>query len=210
MHLEVLQKMLQHNVVLLQQNYKKRCKLKLNLNQLQISLLFLPENLRNELKIPLGQLIKNSNPDKEKQIRESFGEHLVITVGDATSQLLLNMGLIPFLHIIDGQEKRQKCSVPLPVEPKDIEICREIHTKNNAGEISDENFDLIKNIFDETPRTPVRLLVDGEEDLLVLPVCLFAPENSVVMYGQPNEGLVIAEITDEVREKVQKIVNQMK
>ena len=172
--------------------------------------MFLPENLRNELKIPLGQLIKNSNPDKEKQIRESFGEHLVITVGDATSQLLLNMGLIPFLHIIDGQEKRQKCSVPLPVEPKDIEICREIHTKNNAGEISDENFDLIKNIFDETPRTPVRLLVDGEEDLLVLPVCLFAPENSVVMYGQPNEGLVIAEITDEVREKVQKIVNQMK
>ena len=172
--------------------------------------MFLPENLRNELKIPLGQLIKNSNSDKEKQIRESFDEHLVITVGDATSQLLLNMGLIPFLHIIDGQEKRQKRSVPLPVEPKDIEICRVIHTKNNAGEISDENFDLIKNIFDETPRTPVRLLVDGEEDLLVLPVCLFAPENSVVMYGQPNEGLVIAEITDELRDKVQKIVNQMK
>ena len=87
---------------------------------------------------------------------------------------------------------------------------RAIHTKNNAGEISDESFDLIKNIFDETPKTPVRLLVDGEEDLLVLPVCLFAPENSVVMYGQPNVGLVIAEITDEVREKVQKIVNQMK
>ena len=172
--------------------------------------MFLPENLRNELKIPLGQLIENSNPDKEKQIRESFDEHLEITEGDATSQLLLNMGLIPFLHIIDGQEKRQKRSVPLPVEPKDIEICRAIHTKNNAGEISDENFDLIKNIFDETPRTPVRLLVDGEEDLLVLPVCLFAPENSVVMYGQPNEGLVIAEITDELRDKVQKIVNQMK
>ena len=54
------------------------------------------------------------------------------------------------------------------------------------------------------------MLVDGEEDLLVLPVCLFAPENSVVMYGQPNEGLVVAEITDEVRDKVQKIVNQMK
>ena len=186
--------------------------------------MFLPENLRNELKIPLGQLIKNSNPDKDKQIRESFSEHNVITVGDATSQLLLNMGLIPFLQIIDGQEKRQKRSVPTPdevkqmwldhgdpVEPRGNELFREIYTKNNAGEIADENFDLIKNIFDETPFwKPVRLLVDGEEDLLVLPVCLFAPENSVVMYGQPNEGLVIAEITDEVREKVQKIVNQMK
>ena len=70
------------------------------------------------------------------------------------------------------------------------------------------SFNLLKTIFDQKP--PIRLLVDGEEDLLVLPVCLFAPANSVVMYGQPNEGLVIAEITDEVRDKVQKIVNQMK
>ena len=80
--------------------------------------------------------------------------------------------------------------------------------KNNPGEISSESFNLVKNIFKEKP--PIRLVVDGEEDLLVLPVCLFAPENSVVMYGQPNEGLVIAEITNEVRDKVQKIVNQMK
>ena len=173
--------------------------------------MFLPANLRNELKIPLGELIKNSNPDKEKLVRKAFDEHLVITVGDATSQLLLNMGLIPFLHIIDHQEKRQKIAFQYQLSRKALNsTIRAIHTKNNAGEISDESFDLIKNIFDETPKTPVRLLVDGEEDLLVLPVCLFAPENSVVMYGQPNVGLVIAEITDEVREKVQKIVNQMK
>ena len=171
--------------------------------------MFLPESLRNELKIPLGELIKNSNPDKERLVRKAYDEKLVIAVGDATSQLLLDMGLIPFLHIIDGQEKRQKRSTPLPVEPEDIEICTEIPVKNNAGEISDESFNLIKYIFEDR-KTPIRLLVDGEEDLLVLPVCLFAPENSVVMYGQPNEGLVIAEITDEVREKVQKIVNQMK
>ena len=45
--------------------------------------------------------------------------------------------------------------------------------------------------------------MDGEEDLMVFPVCLFAPPNSVVMYGQPNEGLVIAEITNDLRNKVQ-------
>ena len=171
--------------------------------------MLLPESLRNELKTPLGKLIKNSNPDKERQVRKAYDEKLVIAVGDATSQLLLNMGLIPFLYIIDGQEKRQKRSTPLPVGQEEIEICTEIRVKNNAGEISDESFDLIKYIFDDL-KTPIRLVVEGEEDLLVLPVCLFAPQNSVVMYGQPNEGLVIAEITDEVREKVQKIVNQMK
>ena len=165
--------------------------------------MILPENLRDELKIPLGKLILDSSSEKESAIRKIYSEKVVITVGDATSQLLLDMGLIPLLHIIDGQEKRQKRNPPLTDS-----INTEISIKNNAGEISDASFNLIKNIFDEKP--PIRLVVDGEEDLLVLPVCLFAPQNSVVMYGQPNEGLVIAEITNEIREKVQKIVNQMK
>ena len=165
--------------------------------------MFLPENLRNELKIPLGKLIKNNSSEKEDYIKKIYSEKVVITVGDATSELLLQMGLIPLLHIIDGQEKREKRSLPLADA-----INTELSVKNNPGEISVESFNLVKNIFEEKP--PIRLVVDGEEDLLVLPVCLFAPKNSVVMYGQPNEGLVIAEITNEVRDKVQKIVNQMK
>ena len=165
--------------------------------------MILPENLRNELKIPLGELILNSSSEKENHIRSVCSEKVVITVGDATSELLLAMGLTPLLHIVDGQEKRERRSLPLA----DL-INTELTVKNNPGEISSDSFNLIKTIFEQKP--PIRLLVDGEEDLLVLPVCLFAPENSVVMYGQPNEGLVIAEITDEVREKVQKIVNQMK
>ena len=165
--------------------------------------MILPTNLRNELKIPLGKLIPDSSSDKESYIRKIYSEKVVITIGDATSQLLLDMGLVPLLHIVDGQEKRQKRSPPLADS-----INTEITVKNNAGEISDESFNLIKNIFEENP--PIRLMVDGEEDLLVLPVCLFAPKNSAIMYGQPNEGLVITEITNEIREKVQKIVNQMK
>ena len=165
--------------------------------------MLLPENLRNELKIPLGKLISDSSFEKEDYIRRVYSEKIVITVGDATSELLIGMGLIPLLHIVDGQEKREKRSPPL-ANLTNIELT----VKNNPGEISSESFDLIKNIFEQKP--PIRLLVDGEEDLLVLPVCLFAPENSVVMYGQPNEGLVIVDITDEVRAKVQKIVNQMK
>ena len=165
--------------------------------------MLLPENLRNELKIPLGKLFPNNSSEKEDYIRKIYSEKVVITVGDATSELLLQMGLVPSLHIVDGQEKREKRSLPLADA-----INTELTVQNNPGELSSESFNLIKNIFEKKP--PIRLVVDGEEDLLVLPVCLFAPENSVVMYGQPNEGLVIAEITNEIREKVQKIVNQMK
>tara|TARA_B100000674_G_scaffold299186_1_gene248292 strand:+ start:731 stop:1228 length:498 start_codon:yes stop_codon:yes gene_type:complete len=164
--------------------------------------MILPPNLRDELKIPLGKLIPNHSSEKESYIRQVYSGKVVITVGDATSELLLGMGLIPFLHIVDGQEKRVKRS-----PPETESINTELTIKNNPGEISTESFNLVKTIFNQKP--PIRLLVDGEEDLLVLPVCIFAPENSVVMYGQPNEGLVVAEITDEVRDKVQKIVNQM-
>ena len=56
---------------------------------------------------------------------------------------------------------------------------------------------------------PVRLNVNGEEDLLVIPVCIHAPENAVVMYGQPNEGLVIIKITPEIRNKTQTLLDSM-
>lgn len=56
---------------------------------------------------------------------------------------------------------------------------------------------------------PVRITVMGEEDLLVLPVCIYAPDNSIVLYGQPNEGLVLVEVSTEIRNKVQTLLNLM-
>ena len=165
--------------------------------------MFLPENIRNELKIPLGRLILNSSSEKENYIRSVYSEKVVITVGDATSELLIGLGLIPLLHIIDGQEKRMKRSPPLADS-----INTQLTVKNNPGEISSESFNLIKNIFEQKP--PIRLLVDGEEDLLVLPVCIHAPENSVVLYGQPNKGLVLVQITTEIRNKAQTLLDMMK
>ena len=94
----------------------------------------------------------------------------MITVGDATSELLLGMGLTPLLHIIDGQEKREKRSPPLAES-----INTELTVKNNPGEISTESYNLIKDIFEQKP--PIRLLVEGEEDLLVLPKVYFCDLN---------------------------------
>jgi len=41
--------------------------------------------------------------------------------------------------------------------------------------------------------------VDGEEDLAVIPCVLMAPEGSLILYGQPGEGVVLVE-TDKVKE----------
>ena len=162
----------------------------------------LPEDIRAQLKIPLGDLIHDNDPNKENIIRHFFEESVVITVGDKTTENVLQLGLNPQVQIIDCLEKRGKRLVPI-----NGEISTKLSCKNPPGEITDASMQIIKKAFSSEP--PVRIIVDGEEDLLVIPVCILAPENSVVMYGQPNEGLVIVQITPEIRAKVQKILDAM-
>ena len=161
----------------------------------------LPDFLREQLKIPLGILLPESQTDKiniQKHISENS---YVISVGDRTTEKMIDFGLIPSLQIIDGQEKREKR------EPPKLENTTELIVENPAAEITSQSMSVIKKAFVLQP--PVRLFVTGEEDLLVLPVCVYAPENAVVLYGQPNEGLVIVKITSEIRNKAQTLLDLM-
>jgi len=162
----------------------------------------LPNDLRDQLKNPLGNLIKDNDIDKENIIKEISAESVLITVGDRTTENMLQFGLKPQIQIIDGLEKRNKRLVPA-----DDAINTNLSCKNPPGEITEESTEVIQKAF--SSELPVRITVDGDEDLLVLPVCIFAPENSVVMYGQPNEGLVIVHITPDIQAKVQKILDVM-
>jgi len=163
----------------------------------------LPDNLREHLKIPLGELLPESEVDKKNIQKHISGISYIITVGDRTTEKLNDFGIIPSLQIIDGQEKRIKRNIP-----ENFEISTFLRCDNPAAEVTNQSIEIIKKAV--ISPTPVRILVNGEEDLLVLPVCVYAPENSVVMYGQPNEGLVIVKITPEIRNKTQKLLDSMK
>ena len=160
----------------------------------------IPENIRNQLKIPLGDLIKDVN--KENILSKINSESIVITVGDKTTENMIDLGIRPQIQVIDGLEKRNQRNIPVDETIKTELIC-----KNPPGQITEESIQTIQKAF--SCELPVRIIVKGEEDLLVIPTCIFAPENSVVMYGQPNEGLVIVRVTPEIRSKVQKIVSVM-
>ena len=162
----------------------------------------LPDDLRDQLKTPLGNLVSDNDPNKENIIKKISAESILITVGDRTTENILQLGLKPQIQIIDGLEKRNQCIVHT-----DDAVNTNLFCRNPPGEITEESIQVIQKAFSSEP--PVRITVDGEEDLLVLPVCIFAPENSVVMYGQPGEGLVIVHITPEIRTKVQKILDAM-
>ena len=160
----------------------------------------LPDDLRDQLKNPLGTLINDDDPNKENIIKKISAESVIITVGDRTTENMLQLGLKPQIQIIDGLEKRSQRIVPA-----DDAVNTKLSCRNPPGEITEESIQVIQKAFSCDP--PVRIMVDGEEDLLVIPVCIHAPENSIVMYGQPNEGLVIVTITPEIRAKVQKILD---
>jgi uncharacterized protein (UPF0218 family) len=162
----------------------------------------LPENLREQLKIPLGILLHDNQTTKENVIKYIQSSTFIITVGDATTEKMLSFGIIPSLQIIDAKEKRTKRS-----PPSNENVATIISCDNPPGEITKESIIVIKRAFKS--KTPVRIIINGEEDLLVLPVCIYAPKNAVVMYGQPNEGLVIVQINEQVRNKTQLILDSM-
>ena len=153
------------------------------------------------MKVPLGVLLPESQADKP-HIQKYLSEgSYVISIGDRTTEKMIDFDLVPSLQIVDGLEKREKR------EPPKIENATELTVDNPASEITSQSISMIKKAF--TLQTPVRLLVNGEEDLLVLPVCVHAPENAVVLYGQPNKGLVIVQITAEIRNRVQTLLDLM-
>jgi hypothetical protein len=161
----------------------------------------LPNSIRGQLKIPLGELIPENQATKSNILKHIPENSYVITVGDRTSEKMVNFGLIPAFQIIDNQEKRLE---RIPVK---CDVSTELGCNNPAAEITTQSIDMIKKAF--VSKTPVRLVVNGEEDLLVIPVCIHAPKDAIVMYGQPNEGLVIVKITPEIRNKTQRLLDSM-
>ncbi len=55
----------------------------------------------------------------------------------------------------------------------------------------------------------VQILVAGEEDLLTLAAVWLAPLGSLVVYGQPHQGVVTVEVTAQKKREAEKIFGLM-
>ena len=85
-----------------------------------------------------------------------------------------------------------------------LEETLSLSCENSAGNISNDSLSKIKYALRSEKK--VILKVNGEEDLLTLPFCSYAPTNSVIFYGQPNAGMVIIEVNDMVRIKAKSLI----
>jgi len=126
---------------------------------------------------------------------------MVISVGDVVSRNLVDYGFAPNVLIVDNVVMRE------PIQPITADADQTLHTVNPAGTITDEAWNTVKQAIELAGQTKV--VVDGEEDLLTVPVVLSAPEGSLVVYGQPRVGLVCIKVTAETKAKMRLLVEEM-
>lgn len=151
------------------------------------------------LKQPFGTLIPDIQVTKQKVASMLKGTKKVITVGDATTERLVSFGMTPDIAIVDGRERRSRRSYPSNYDAKELQCA------NPAGTISKEAVNVLQGALKAKP--PVRVLVDGEEDLLALPLFMMSPVGSAVLYGQPLEGLVVVKITATKQKQAKDLMN---
>lgn len=159
-------------------------------------MLILKKEARKIFKKPFGKVF-HAIDDIDKLL---FENHFIISIGDETTNNLLNDDIIPKIGIIDNIIERK-------TSKHNIEYnAITLNAVNPPGAITDELWETIKKAFLLSGKSNVLIIVDGEEDLAVIPCVLMAPEGSIILYGQPGEGVVLVE-TDKVKEKAKEMLN---
>ncbi|MCQ1535254.1 DUF359 domain-containing protein [Methanosarcina sp. KYL-1] len=167
----------------------------------------LPRELRPLMKKPLGTLYTGTGRDTiEKFAGKLANPTKLISVGDVTTFHLLEAGIVPDLCIVDNRTKRKPVSEDVSTRNKDG-LYTEVSVDNPAGIITDELIKALSGAFESS--TPLRILVRGEEDLATLPVIIMAPLGAVVLYGQPDEGVVFVEVTEKKKEEIRVLFEKL-
>jgi hypothetical protein len=156
-------------------------------------MLTLPKEHRKLFQEPFGELYPNID-----EILSIITGSIVYAVGDVVTHNLQKRGITPAIAVIDGYTMRLPCK-RMPVYRGEC-----IRVKNPAGTLTD---DLIRTLDYAVIHPPVTVLVDGEEDLAVIPLVMAAPEGAIVLYGQPHQGVVLRMVNLEAKETARNLLN---
>ena len=166
--------------------------------------LILKPELRQELKNPLGLLIKGTPEETMRQLKkiiEKEKPRYLVSVGDIVSQNMLRKGIQPNIIIVDGKAMREQ------TQAIDVQNRRSMTIENPAGTITPQAWQAVEEALKE--KRPTLIMIEGEEDLLTLVSALTMPQGSIVVYGQPNEGIVAMKVDQVAKHKVNLIVQAM-
>jgi uncharacterized protein (UPF0218 family) len=166
----------------------------------------LPDALRAELGKPFGPVLQS-----DELAAALAGVKDVLAVGDVVSLTLKLMGFKPRLFVCDYQTQRGQSAGVHKGEAANESALYEMElgswgtyaftVRNPAGAITRQAWDAIR-LGLENPEGPVRIHVEGEEDLLGIPCFLEAPDGAAVLYGLPGKGVVLVRVDAAFKAKV--------
>ena len=164
----------------------------------------LTPELRKELKAPLGLLIRGSFGYTTERLKEMVDEkkpEKLIAVGDRVSRNTIRKGIWLDVVVVDNRVMRK------PIGPIMAKTDKTFRVRNPPGTLTDEAREAMGEAIRHNGR--VKVVVEGEEDLLTLAAVLSAPKGSVVVYGQPKSGIVVIDVTEATKERFRQIVERM-
>ena len=156
------------------------------------NVLLMHPGLDQELKTPMGTLFEGPEdaPDVAMYAAledRSLGQNMLIAVGDVTVRTMLEMDITPDIALIDGQTKRTHLAEEDRVDASSFS--RHLRAENPPGQLTPSLLTALQQAVDE--EEPCLIDVEGEEDLAPLYAHLLAPIGSIVVYGQPRQGVVV-------------------
>jgi uncharacterized protein (UPF0218 family) len=164
----------------------------------------LTPELRRKLKTPIGALIQGPFAQTAKIFKDMVERErpvLIVSVGDIVSRNLAEIHVIAHVSIVDNKAMRRN------IQPIPLRMEKTLNIKNPQGTITEQAIQVIQEALKSKSR--VKIVVDGEEDLLTLVAIFYSPENSFVVYGQPHEGIVVVKVTLEKKSEVAEILETM-
>ena len=185
-----------HLYLLPSTNYQLRT----NQNELKM-----PESLRTTLQKPLGKIFKDTK--SLLHYINTMKWAMIVAVGDIIVDSLLKEGIDPDVKVIDNKSRRERSDLfaKLKLVKKGPTLI------NNPGTINLKTAEKLRqmirqrSVLNKDGPYGSWLVIDGEEDLLALPTILFAPLNSLVLYGHWQHGIIAVTVDEEIKERVREI-----
>ena len=130
----------------------------------------------------------------------------IISVGDIISSELIKNNINPDIVIFDEKQNRQSVTQTIKELLNKFDA-EEIRVKNPKGNITQELWNAIKSSI--TKNNKVKIKVEGEEDLAVMPAIIESDENTAILYGFMKKGFILVKIDKNLKKRCQNLLTKL-
>jgi hypothetical protein len=172
----------------------------------------LSEKLRKRLSEPFGEVMPfdmAAEKLEQKKKDDVSRPALLIAVGDQTIYNLLQIDLVPNIGIFDLHCQRK----PVDMNLREYILTaasfsgEPVRIRNPAGTVQ---LDLEKAVGHALQEKKGWIWIEGEDDLAGLTVMAQAPVRTILLYGQPHQGVVWVEIDAKVKKEARDLLEQIR